>query len=76
MFWPFKTVIKFVDNSGREQRLCYAVSAKSSDEAQNEIKNRLFSQEIFGFTVEQVIAATTGEAREYDLPTGCVQLLA
>jgi len=76
MFWPFKTVIKFVDKSGREQRLCYAVSAKSSDEARDVIKCRLLSQEIFGFTVEQVVAATIGEAREIDLPTGCVQLLA
>jgi len=29
-----------------------------------------------GFTVEHVVAATIGEAREIDLPTGCVQLLA
>ena len=76
MFWPFKTIIKFVDGSGREQRLCYAVSATSSDEAKDAIKNRLFAQEIFGFTVEKVVAATVGEAREIDLPTGCVQLLA
>jgi hypothetical protein len=76
MFWPFKTIIKFVDGGGREQRLCYAVSATSSDEAQDAIKSRLFAQEIFGFTVEQVVAATVGEAREFDLPKGCVQLLA
>ena len=76
MFWPFKTVIKFTDGHGRDQRLCYAVSAKSSDEAQAEIKSRLLSREIFGFTIEQVVAATVGEAREFDLPTGCVQLLA
>lgn len=76
MFWPFKTIIKFVDGNGGEQRLCYAVSATSSDEAQAAIKSRLFSQEIFGFTVEHVVAATIGEAREIDLPTGCVQLLA
>jgi hypothetical protein len=76
MFWPFKTVIKFMDRNGREQRLCYAVSAKTSDEAKAEIKSRLLSQEIFGFTVEQVVAATIGEAREIDLPNGCVQLLA
>lgn len=76
MFWPFKTIIKFVDGKGREQRLCYAVSAKSSDEAQDAIRHRLFAHEIFGFTVEQVVAATAGEAREFDLPTGCVQLLA
>jgi hypothetical protein len=76
MFWPFKTIIKFVDKSGREQRLCYAVSATSGDDARAQIKSRLLSQEIFGFTVEQVVAATIGEAREIDLPTGCVQLLA
>lgn len=76
MFWPFKTVIKFVDGNGRVQRLCYAVSAKSGDEAQAQIKSRLLSQEIFGFTVEQVVAATIGEARDIDLPNGCVQLLA
>ena len=76
VFWPFKTTIKFVDGSGCEQRLCYAVSAKTSDEAKDTIKSRLFAQEIFGFTVEQVIADTVGAAREIDLPTGCVQLLA
>lgn len=76
MFWPFKTIIKFVDGSGREQRLCYAVSATSSDEAQDAIRHRLMAHEIFGFTVEQVVAATVGEAREIDLPRGCVQLLA
>jgi hypothetical protein len=76
VFWPLKTIIKFVDGNGREQRLCYAVSARSSDDAQDAIKSRLFAHEIFGFTVEQVVAATVGEAREIDLPTGCVQLLA
>jgi hypothetical protein len=76
MFWPFKTVIMFKDGQGREQRLCYAVSATSGDEARAQIKSRLLSQEIFGFTVEQVVAATIGEAREFNLPTGCVQLLA
>ena len=76
MFWPFKTIIKFVDKTGREQRLCYAVSATSGDEARAAIKSRLLAQEIFGFTVEHVVAATIGEAREIDLPTGCVQLLA
>ncbi len=76
VFWPFKTTIKFDDRSGRVQRLCYAVSAKTSDEAKSAIRDRLFAQEIFGFTVEQVVAATIGEAREIDLPTGCVQLLA
>jgi len=76
VFWPFKTIIKFVDGSGREQRLCYAVSAKTCDEAKDAIQNRLFAQEIFGFTVEHVVAATIGEAREIDLPTGWVQLLA
>ena len=76
MYWPFKTILKFVDGGGRVQRLCYAVSATSSDEAQDAIRSRLFAQEIFGFTVEQVVAATAGEAREFDLPKGCVQLLA
>jgi hypothetical protein len=52
------------------------VSAKTCDEAKDAIQNRLFAQEIFGFTVEHVVAATIGEAREIDLPTGCVQLLA
>jgi hypothetical protein len=46
VFWPFKTIIKFVDGSGREQRLSYAVSAKTSDEAKDAIQNRLFAQEI------------------------------
>jgi len=75
MYWPFKTTVKFTDGDGREQWLHYAVSADNSLEAREAIERRLFGQEVHGYTVEDVVAATVGEAAAFDLPPGCVQLL-
>jgi hypothetical protein len=75
MYWPFKTTVKFTGNDGREQLLRYAVSADSSIEAREIIKRRLCGQEVHGYTVEDAVAATNGEAAVLALPDGCVQLL-
>jgi hypothetical protein len=75
MYRPFKTTVKFVDIDGRERRFEYAVSADSDTEAKSEIERRLWAQEIHGYTVESVIAATAAEAARMNLPAGCVQLL-
>jgi hypothetical protein len=75
MYWPFKTTVKFVDDDGRVLRLQYAVSAANSLEAKGELERRFIGQEVFGYTIEKIKAATRQEAAAYNLPAGCVQLL-
>jgi hypothetical protein len=40
-----------------------------------ELERRLLGQEVFGYIVEQAVAATGQEAAQLKLPDGCVQLL-
>ena len=75
MQWPFKTTIKFAGRDGNVVRLQYAVSAMSEREAKQELERRLLGQEVFGYTVEDVVAATGMEAAQLQLPEGCIQLL-
>ena len=58
MYWPFKTTVKFATDDAQEIRLEYLVSAKSSIEAKSELERRLLGQEVFGYIVEKVVAAT------------------
>ena len=39
------------------------------------LERRLLGQEVFGYTVEDVVAATGMEAAQLQLPEGCIQLL-
>jgi hypothetical protein len=75
MYWPFKTTVKFATDDAQEIRLEYLVSAKSSIDAKSELERRLLGQEVFGYIVEKVVAATKQEAAIFRLPSGCVQLL-
>ena len=75
MQWPFKTTIKFAGRDGNVVRLQYAVSAMSERDAKQELERRLLGQEVFGYTVEDIVAATGKEAAQLNLPDGCVQLL-
>ncbi len=75
MFWPFKTTVRFVDRDGTIQRLHYAVSAGNWRDAKMELERRLLNQEVFGYTIEEIIASTGQEAATLNLPAGCVQLL-
>ena len=75
MCWPFKTTVKFTTDDAQEVRLEYLVSANSSIEAKCELERRLIDQEVFGYIVEKVVAATKQEAAMFKLPSGCVQLL-
>jgi len=75
MYWPFKTTVLFVDGDGQEHRLRYAVSADNVIEARSQLERRLLGQEVHGYTVESVTAATVGEAANLKLPAGCVQLM-
>jgi hypothetical protein len=45
-------------------------------EAKSELEKRFQGQEVFGYVVEQVEAATGHEAAQLGLPDGCVMLLA
>jgi hypothetical protein len=75
MQWPFKTTVSFVAPYGKVVRDQYAVSAMSAAEAQIELQNRLLGEEVFGYVVEDVVAATGQEAFQLQLPDNCVQLL-
>jgi hypothetical protein len=75
MRWPFKTTVKFTTDGAQEVRLEYLVSANSSIAAKCELERRLIDQEVFGYIVEKVVAATKQEAAFFRLPSGCVQLL-
>ena len=75
MQWPFKTTVRFAGRDGNMVRLQYAVSAMSEFEAKRELEQRLFGQEVFGYVVEDVVAASGKEAAQLRLPAGCIQLL-
>jgi hypothetical protein len=47
----------------------------SESEAKVELQRRLLGQEVFGYTVEDIVAATGKEAAQLNLPDDCVQLL-
>jgi hypothetical protein len=75
MQWPFKTTVRFARNDGNIIRLQYAVSAMSETEAKRELELRLLGQEVFGYVVEDIVAATGKEAAQLKLPDNCIQLL-
>ena len=75
MQWPFKSTIRFAGQDGNVVRIQYAVSAMSGSEARIELERRLLGHEVFGYVVEEVVAATGQEAAQLKLPDGCVQLL-
>jgi len=47
----------------------------SGKEAKSELERRLRAEELLGYIVEDVVAATDKEAAQLNLPDGCVQLL-
>ena len=75
MYRPFKTTVKFKSDDGRDVRLQYLVSADNSIEAKCELERRFLNQEVFGYKIETIVAATFEEAAIFKLPAGCVQLL-
>jgi len=75
MFWPFLTTVKFKTQDGGVVRLHYAVSAIDRNHAKSELKRRIMKQEVFGYVVEKVIAATSLEALALKLPERSVMLL-
>jgi hypothetical protein len=51
-------------------------AAASAAAAKAELERRLLGQEVFGYQIENVVAATGAEAAQLNLPDGCVMLLA
>jgi hypothetical protein len=76
MQWPYKTTVRFQGVEGTESRLHYWVSATNSAEAERALKERLLSNEVFGYRVADVRPATKDEAEWVNLPPNCVMLLA
>jgi hypothetical protein len=68
--------VKFVSEERQTTRLYYAVAADSAAAAKAELECRLLGQEVFGYQIENVEAATGAEAAQLNLPDGCVMLLA
>lgn len=76
MYSPFKTTVRFRGRHDQlDSRLEYLVSAGNCIEAKLELERRLLDQEMFGYKVESVVAATREEAAQFVLPAGCVMLL-
>ena len=75
MQWPFKTTVSFAGRDGKVVRVHYAVSAMTASGAKTELEQRLLGEEVFGYVVEDVVAATGQEAFQLQLPDNCVQLL-
>ena len=59
-----------------EFHLDYWVSATTSEEAERNLKHKLLNNEVFGYRVADVRAATKDEAEWINLPPNCVMLLA
>jgi hypothetical protein len=74
MYWPFKTTVKLIADDAREPRVKYLDSANSSFATKCELQRRFISQDVFGYAIEKVAAATKQEAAMFKLPSGCVQL--
>jgi hypothetical protein len=76
MQWPYKTSVRFQSFEGIESRLDYWVSAANGDEAERTLKERLTSNEVFGYRAAGARPATKDEAAWINLPPNCVMLLA
>jgi hypothetical protein len=71
MQWPFKTTVRY-DRTETTVRVQYAVCADNYRAAKQELMRRLAQQEVEGYVIEQVVAATGREAAQLNLPDGCV----
>jgi hypothetical protein len=76
MQWPYRTTVRFQSADGIETRLDYWVSATNSQDAERVLKERLTSNEVFGYRLAGARAATKDEAAWINLPPNCVMLLA
>jgi hypothetical protein len=76
MHRPFVTTVKFENEDGDVVRVEYAIAALDTIAAKAELERRFVDLEIVGYTIEQIIEATTLQAQMLNLPPRCVILLA
>jgi hypothetical protein len=76
MHRPFVTIVRFENEDGDVVRVEYAVAAIDTIAAKTELERRFVDLEIAGYTIEQIIEATTLQAQMLNLPPRCVMLLA
>ena len=76
MHGTFLTTVRFQNDDSGVVRVEYAVAAKDTMEAKKELARRLMDHEVFGYTIENIVAASEGQAASLNLPARCVMLLA
>ncbi len=76
MHWTFLTMVRFQNDDGGVVRLEYAVAANDTMEAKKELTRRFLDHEVFGYTIENIVAACDAQAASLNLPDRCVMLLA
>ncbi len=76
MHWTFLTTVRFQNSDGDVVRLEYAVAANDTADATKELSRRFMDHEVFGYTIENIVAASDTEVASLNLPAGCVMLLA
>ena len=75
MQWPFKTTVRYVQEH-KTVRIQYAVCADNIAAAKGQLLRRFTEQQLNGYEIEYVVAATGQEAARLNLPDDCVVLLA
>jgi len=72
MQWPFKTTVRYAQEH-KTVRIQYAVCA---DNVKRELLRRFTEQQMNGYDIEYVVAASGHEAARLNLPDDCIVLLA
>ena len=75
MQWPFKTTARYVQEH-KTVRIQYAVCADNVAAARSELLRRFTEQQLNGYEIEYVVAATGQEAARLNLADNCVVLMA
>ena len=76
MHWTFLTTVRFQNGDSGVVRLEYAVAANDTTEAKKELGRRFLDHEVFGYTIENIVAASDAKAASLNLPARCVMQLA
>ena len=75
MQWPFKTTVRYA-HEYKTVRIQYAVCADNVAAAKRGLLRRFTEQQMNGYEIEYVVAASGQEAAQLNLPDDCIVLLA
>jgi hypothetical protein len=75
MQWPFKTTVRYA-HEYKTVRIQYAVCADNVAAAKRGLLRRFTEQQMNGYEIEYVVAASGQEAAQLDLPDDSIVLLA